>query len=220
MCSAPSACGSCDPCHPGACSGPQSHHGGFDGGHRERLSPALRWNCADRAGPSASREGDPQSIRRTGIATTHHRSSDVDSPSLDPGTPRFGAARVRERRTARHAARSVGHGMAEKSSMDILPIDRSAIARPSAERVLRRSIESTQLSTTMLSQIADTGGKGASGRLPAEAIVVEYVAGLFEREHARAACALGCSAAGGGDRVALRASTVRSETVDDVQRGR
>lgn len=38
--------------------------------------------------------------------------------------------------------------------------------------------------------IADTGGKGARGRLPGEAIVVEHMVGLFDRERVGGAPAL------------------------------
>ncbi len=38
--------------------------------------------------------------------------------------------------------------------------------------------------------IADTGGKGARGRLPPEAIVVEHMVGLFDRERVGGAAAL------------------------------
>lgn len=39
-------------------------------------------------------------------------------------------------------------------------------------------------------EIADTEGKGARGRLPAEAILVEHVVGLFDRERAGGAAPL------------------------------
>jgi hypothetical protein len=38
--------------------------------------------------------------------------------------------------------------------------------------------------------IADTGGKGARGRLPAETVVVEHVVGLFDRERVGGAAPL------------------------------
>jgi hypothetical protein len=43
-------------------------------------------------------------------------------------------------------------------------------------------------------EIAGTGGKGARGRLPAEAIVVEYVVGLFESENVGGAGSLSAEA--------------------------